>query len=84
MTILDYHGTFERYLAAKARLLELGREGATAVINADDPAWAALRPRGPVLTYGTGDGADLRALGLRLTGARHPLRPRSGGDRASR
>lgn len=64
---LDYHGTFERYLAAKARLLELGREGATAVINADDPAWAALRPRGPVLSYGTGDGADLRALGLRLT-----------------
>ena len=59
---LDYHGTFERYLAAKARLLELGREGATAVINADDPAWTELRPRGPVLTYGTGPGADLRAL----------------------
>ena len=59
---LDYHGTFERYLAAKARLLELGREGATAVINADDPAWAELRPSGPVLTYGTGAGADLRAL----------------------
>ena len=64
---LDYHGTFERYLAAKARLLELGREGATAVINADDPAWAALRPRGPVLRYGTGKEADLRALAIRLT-----------------
>ncbi|MCY4573117.1 MAG: Mur ligase family protein, partial [Gemmatimonadetes bacterium] len=64
---LDYHGTFERYIAAKARLLELGREGATAVINADDPAWAALRPPGPVLSYGTGPGADVQALGLRLT-----------------
>ncbi len=64
---LDYHGTFERYLAAKARLLELGREGATAVINADDPAWAALRPRGPVLRYGIGPEADLRARALHLT-----------------
>ncbi len=64
---LDYHGTFERYLTAKARLLELGREGATAVINADDPAWAALRPRGPVLTYGTGPEADVQGLGLRLS-----------------
>ena len=64
---LDYHGTFERYLAAKARLLELGREGATAVINADDPAWGALRPPGPVLTYGIGGGADVRARALRLS-----------------
>ena len=64
---LDYHGTFERYLAAKARLLELGREGATAAVNADDPAWRALRPPGPVLTYGIDGEADVRARALRLS-----------------
>lgn len=63
---LDYHGTLDRYLAAKARLLELGREGCTAVINADDPAWGALRPRGPVITYGFGPAASLRAVNVRL------------------
>ena len=64
---LDYHGTFDSYLAAKARLLDLGKDGATAVINADDPAWTKLRPRGPVLAYGTAPGADVRAQGLRLS-----------------
>ena len=63
---LDYHGTVDRYLAAKARLLELGRTGCTAVINADDPAWSALRPRGPVITYGLGP-AMLRARNLRMS-----------------
>ncbi len=64
---LDYHGSYERYLAAKARLLELGREGASAVINADDPAWSALRPRGPVVTYGLGPDSSLRAARVRRT-----------------
>ena len=64
---LDYHGSYERYLAAKARLLELGGEGAPAVINADDPAWSALRPRGPVITYGLGPDASLRAARVRRT-----------------
>ncbi len=63
---LDYHGTLESYLAAKARLLELGKTGCTAVINADDPAWNALRPRGPLITYGLGP-AMLRALDLRMS-----------------
>ena len=64
---LDYHGTRERYLAAKARLLQLGKEGVTAVINADDPAWRALRPVGPVMAYGLGPAADVRARDLRLS-----------------
>ena len=81
---LDYHGSRERYLAAKARLLELGKDGATAVINADDDAWSVLRHAGPVLTYGTRAGTDLRATALRLSsrgssfelawqGARYPV-----------
>lgn len=64
---LDYHGSFDGYLAAKARLLELGKEGSTAVINADDPKWRALRPASAVLTYGLAPGADVRAERLRLT-----------------
>ena len=64
---LDYHGSRDRYLAAKARLLHLGKPGATAVINADDEAWRALRPGGPVVTYGIRASADLRAAGLRLS-----------------
>ena len=63
---LDYHGTMRRYLAAKSRLLELGKAGCTAVINADDPAWDALRPRGRVVTYGFGPAA-LRALDPRMS-----------------
>ena len=72
---LDYHGTLDRYLAAKARLLELGKDGSTAVINADDPTWRALRPLGAVLTYGLAPGADVRAerLGLSARGSRFDL-----------
>ncbi|MYA63303.1 MAG: UDP-N-acetylmuramoyl-L-alanyl-D-glutamate--2,6-diaminopimelate ligase, partial [Gemmatimonadetes bacterium] len=51
---------------AKARLLELGGTGCAAVINADDPAWSGLRPRGTVITYGFGP-ALLRARGVRMT-----------------
>ncbi|HUQ99376.1 MAG TPA: Mur ligase family protein, partial [Gemmatimonadaceae bacterium] len=36
---LDYHGTMEAYLQAKARLLEYLKSGGTAVINADAEAW---------------------------------------------
>ncbi len=64
---LDYHGSFERYLAAKARLLELGKPGAVAVVNADDPAWASLRPTGPVLRYGMTRGAAVTAEKVELT-----------------
>ncbi len=39
---LDYHKTVENYRAAKARLFAGLRHGATAVINVDDPASAAM------------------------------------------
>jgi UDP-N-acetylmuramoyl-L-alanyl-D-glutamate--2,6-diaminopimelate ligase len=60
---LDYHRTPGAYFEAKAKLFSgLGR-GATAVLNADDPACArfAALVRGRVLTYGTREDADLRA-----------------------
>lgn len=34
---LDYHGTFEAYLAAKLRLLDYLKPGAPVVLNGDDP-----------------------------------------------
>jgi UDP-N-acetylmuramoyl-L-alanyl-D-glutamate--2,6-diaminopimelate ligase len=66
---LDYHGTMERYFAAKARLFEDGRSR-LAVLNRDDP-WASrlierLRSEGsvPVHTFGRAD-----AVGLELDGS---------------
>ena len=39
---LDYHGTMEAYAAAKAKLFGQLLGGGTAVLNADDPAAAAM------------------------------------------
>ena len=40
---LDYHGTMEAYVAAKARLVDYLTPDGTVVVNADDAAWAGLR-----------------------------------------
>jgi len=40
---LDYHGTMEKYFAAKSRLIGQLRPHGTVVYNLDDPAWAALK-----------------------------------------
>jgi len=61
---LDYHVTFESYLAAKARLFESLAPEATAVVNADDPHCAYFverRGRGKVMSYGLQGGADVSA-----------------------
>ncbi|MDP6428725.1 MAG: UDP-N-acetylmuramoyl-L-alanyl-D-glutamate--2,6-diaminopimelate ligase [Rhodospirillales bacterium] len=52
---LDYHGSMDAYLGAKARLFsELLQAGGTAVLNADDPHWEKLLAGRDVrsLTYG--------------------------------
>jgi UDP-N-acetylmuramoyl-L-alanyl-D-glutamate--2,6-diaminopimelate ligase len=69
---LDYHGTMERYAAAKAKLFEgVGaRAPRVAVINADDPISAEMQQafRGSeLLTYGTGTTPSHRAQGIRET-----------------
>ncbi len=66
---LDYHGTFERYLDAKLMLFDrrndpAAEKRATAVINADDPAFPAVRDaartgRLAITTYGAAADADL-------------------------
>jgi UDP-N-acetylmuramoyl-L-alanyl-D-glutamate--2,6-diaminopimelate ligase len=66
---LDFHGTLEAYAHAKRSLFDRAR---SAVLNVDDSfgrAWATeLRAAGtPVLTYGFGDEADVRAADLTLS-----------------
>jgi len=64
---LDFHGTMEAYLEAKMLLFRGLDPGAVAVLNADDPASAALRAatRARVVTWGEGAGADVRVEALR-------------------
>jgi UDP-N-acetylmuramoyl-L-alanyl-D-glutamate--2,6-diaminopimelate ligase len=63
---LDYHGTMEAYLAAKARLISYLTSSGTAVINSDDPTWSALPVAPRKLTFSaTGQPADLRAERVR-------------------
>jgi UDP-N-acetylmuramoyl-L-alanyl-D-glutamate--2,6-diaminopimelate ligase len=65
---LDYHGTMEKYFAAKARLISYLTPTGTAVINADDPVWQNLPPAPRRLTFSaTGQAADLRATNVRYT-----------------
>jgi UDP-N-acetylmuramoyl-L-alanyl-D-glutamate--2,6-diaminopimelate ligase len=42
---LDYHGTMDAYLEAKARLVASLLADGVAVVNADDAAWASCPPR---------------------------------------
>ncbi len=63
---LDFHGTMEKYLAAKLRLFELLPQGGWGVVSAADPhaeAFLAATPGGK-LTYGIGQG-DVRAEGVK-------------------
>jgi UDP-N-acetylmuramoyl-L-alanyl-D-glutamate--2,6-diaminopimelate ligase len=65
---LDYHGTFERYVAAKARLVSLAdRHGRRfGVVNADDPSAPVFTGKiNRSLTYGIKNG-DLKASDIKL------------------
>lgn len=59
---LDYHGTMERYAAAKRRLFTLREPGGVAVVNLDDPMGESLAGSldGRVLSFGI----DSPAAGL--------------------
>ncbi len=64
---LDYHGTMEAYLEAKARLLEYLKPDGTAVINADVRAWDALRPASKRITFSVRAPSDVRAEDVRYS-----------------
>ncbi len=61
---LDYHGTMERYLAAKLMLDGLLDARGVQVVNLDDPAWAALPHSHRRITFGFGSGADVHSVEL--------------------
>ncbi len=69
---LDYHLDMEHYFAAKALLFRppLASPGAVAVVNTDDPYGARLAKETavPVLTYGLGSTAAVRATDLECSG----------------
>jgi UDP-N-acetylmuramoyl-L-alanyl-D-glutamate--2,6-diaminopimelate ligase len=59
---LDYHGSLERYRAAKLRLLELLAPDSAVVINGDDPAWKGIEPRtARLVRFGADEAAEVRA-----------------------
>jgi UDP-N-acetylmuramoyl-L-alanyl-D-glutamate--2,6-diaminopimelate ligase len=64
---LDYHGTMEAYLQAKARLIEYLKKGGTAVTNADAPEWASLKPAPNRLSFAVRAPADICARNVRYT-----------------
>src|SRR6266481_5386659 len=72
---MDYHATWEDYLEAKGRLIDLAAAGAdkgiekTAVLNRDDPSYERLSRRSISRrwSYGMTTAADLHPLDLSLT-----------------
>jgi UDP-N-acetylmuramoyl-L-alanyl-D-glutamate--2,6-diaminopimelate ligase len=62
---LDYHGTMEAYLQAKARLLDYVKPDATVIVNADAPEWATLATKSRPLTFAHRARADVRAEEVR-------------------
>jgi UDP-N-acetylmuramoyl-L-alanyl-D-glutamate--2,6-diaminopimelate ligase len=79
---LDYHGTMEEYLGAKARLVTLLAEGGAAVVNADVDTWRRLPPVPRTVRYGTGADADVRAMDIRFGEGGSRWRLVAGGSRA--
>ncbi len=65
---LDFHGDMESYYAAKKRLFDLRKRGASAVVNADDPYGRRLLSEAapPVASFSpSGAEADFRAEAAR-------------------
>ena len=65
---LDYHGTMDAYVAAKARLVDYLTDDGVAVINADDQAWQVLSRASRQVRFSlAGNDADVRASDIRYT-----------------
>ena len=64
---LDYHKTWENYMAAKARLFEMAQQ--FGVANVDDASFAAVQAMAdvPLVSYGLDNVADVQAKGVRFS-----------------
>jgi len=80
---LDYHGTMEAYVAAKAKLIDYLTRDGTAVINADDDAWQVLARAPRQVRFSlAGSDADVRASAVRYTPRGSEWTLEAGGQRA--
>ena len=77
---LDFHKTMEAYLEAKRKLFALSR---AAAVNRDDAAAEKILPALtiPCVSYGLGEGADLRAEEVQLLPDRVEFTACFGGER---
>jgi len=67
---LNFHGSYEAYRAAKARLFEMLPSSGCAILNRDDSSYEFLDPvcgQRPMIRYGFHTGADLRPLNVKYT-----------------
>ena len=65
---LDYHGTMEAYVAAKARLIDYLAPDGISVVNADDEAWRHLARAPKQVRFSlVRPDVDVRALNVRYT-----------------
>jgi UDP-N-acetylmuramoyl-L-alanyl-D-glutamate--2,6-diaminopimelate ligase len=64
---LDYHGTMDAYVRAKAQLLDHLAPDGIAVINADEPAWSVLGSAPRAVRFGLDGPAAVSAAGVRRT-----------------
>src|SRR3954471_7386865 len=62
---LDYHGTMEKYLQAKALLLDYLKPEGVAIVNADAAEWKSLRTGARRPTFGVRSPADVQAEAVR-------------------
>ena len=67
---VEHLGSIENVAKAKAELIEGMKAGGTAILNADDPRVMSMQSlsKGPVLTYGIENTADVRAMNISFSG----------------
>ena len=63
---LDYHGTMEKYFAAKAKLLDYLLPHGTVVFNMDDPAWMELKTIRRRVAFSARVNAEVHAANVRF------------------
>jgi UDP-N-acetylmuramoyl-L-alanyl-D-glutamate--2,6-diaminopimelate ligase len=65
---LDFHQTMDGYFAAKKRLFDGLSPTSAAIVNRDDPYGMQMvaSVQGKVITYGTGEGADVRGTDIAM------------------
>lgn len=80
---LDYHGTMQAYVAAKARLLDYLAPDGVEVVNADDTVWNVLPAGRRRVLFSLTGRADVTATGIRWTSRGSEWTLNAGGARAS-